>query len=289
LIFRLQAWGCVEEVLAHVFDLAKEEVDARARDLLEMVEPCSKAEPGIMTDLKLADRLDDTTLAPGERRQRSVATPARVRFETIYGEIRDRICLLRYPPGHTLGECELAREFGISRTPIRRVLQRLEHEGLVESRQGIGTIVTLIDLEELREIDDLRMKLAEISGEMTPLPRTRADVDRMKHLLERCRKIRSGVDQEEFGRLNIAVQQELSSSIGNLPLRDISDRLFFQTTRMWLQLLPLMSWPEEVDAFSNEIADLIQAMELNDLRSLHFIRRNHISMSRLRMKGYFGQ
>jgi hypothetical protein len=29
-------------------------------------------------------------------------------------------------------------------------------------------------------------------------------------------------------------------------------------------------------------------MELNDLRSLHFIRRNHISMSRLRMKSYFG-
>jgi hypothetical protein len=56
---------------------------------------------------------------------------------------------------------------------------------------------------------------------------------------------------------------------------------------MWLQLLPMMNWPEEVDAFSNEIADLIQAMELNDLSSLHFIRRNHISMSWLRIKGYF--
>ena len=132
------------------------------------------------------------------------------------------------------------------------------------------------------------MKLAEISGEMTPLPRTRADIDRMKQLLERCRRIRTRVDLEEFGLLNIAVQKELSGSIGNVPLREISDRLFYQTARMWLQLLPLMNWPEEVDAFSNEIADLIQAMELNDLRSLHFVRRNHISMNRLRMKGYFG-
>jgi len=247
-----------------------------------------KVEPGIMTDLKLADQLEDTINPLVERRQRTLPTPARVRFERIYNEIRDRICLLRYPPGHTLGESELAREFGISRTPMRRVLQRLEYEGLVESRQGIGTIVTLIDLEELLEIDALRMKLAEISGELTPLPRDRADIDRMKQLLERCRMIRSRLDLEEFGRLNIAVQKEISGSIGNLPLRDISDRLFYQTARMWLQLLPLMNWPEEIDSFSNEIADLIRAMELSDLSSLHFVRRNHISMSRLRMKGYFG-
>jgi hypothetical protein len=110
----------------------------------------------------------------------------------------------------------------------------------------------------------------------------------MKQLQERCRKIRPRVDLEEFGLLNIAVQKELSGSIGNLPLREISDRLFYQAARMWLQLLPLMNWPEEIDAFSNEIADLIRAMELNDLRSLHFVRRNHISMNRLRMKGYFG-
>ena len=68
-----------------------------------------------------------------------------MRFEAIHAEIRERICLLHYPPGHTLRRAELAREFGISRTPIRRVLQRLEYEGLVESRHGIGTIVTLID------------------------------------------------------------------------------------------------------------------------------------------------
>ena len=81
---------------------------------------------------------------------------------------------------------------------------------------------------------------------------------------------------------SIAVQKELSGSIGNMPLREISDRLFYQTARMWLQLLPLMNWPEEVDAFSNEIAALIQTMELNDLRSLHFVRRNRRPPGRLR-------
>ena len=212
-----------------------------------------------------------------------------MRFEAIHAEIRERICLLHYPPGHTLSEAELAREFGISRTPIRRVLQRLEYEGLVESRHGVGTIVTLIEFDELEEIDALRMKLAEIGGELSPLARGPDDVARMRTLLERCRGIRSKVDLEELGRLHIAVQQELSRSIGNRPLRETGDRLFFQTARMWLQLLPRMDWTAEVDAFAGEIADLIRAMELNDLASLHLVRRNHISMSRRRMKGYFGQ
>lgn len=237
-----------------------------------------------MTDLNPAAPPD-----PRRHRGGNPPTGSRQRFEAIHGEIRDRICLLRYPPGHTLGEHDLAREFGTSRTPIRRVLQRLEHEGLVESRHGVGTIVTLIEFDELEEIDALRMKLAEIGGELSPLARGPDDVACMRTLLERCRGIRSKVDLEELGRLHIAVQQELSRSIGNRPLRETGDRLFFQTARMWLQLLPRMDWTAEVDAFAGEIADLIRAMELNDLASLHLVRRNHISMSRRRMKGYFGQ
>lgn len=223
-----------------------------------------------------------------------------MRFEAIHAEIRERICLLRYPPGHRLVESELAREFGMSRTPMRRVLQRLEYEGLVESRHGVGTIVTLIDRQALLEIDTLRMKLAEISGEMTLLPCDGDAIGRMRQLAERCRSLgeRTGTnaqidtekfDVEQFGLLSIAVQKEVSRSIGNVPLRDISDRLFFQTSRMWLQLLSRKNWAEEVEAFAGEIGDLIEALELNDLNSLHFVRRNHISMSRLRMQGYFAK
>ena len=164
----------------------------------------------------------------------------------------------------------------------------LEYEGLVESRHGIGTIVTLVDRQALTEIDSLRMKLAEISGEMTLLP-LEDGIGRLERLFDRCGELRTRVDLDEFGRINIAVQQEVSRSIGNVPLREVSDRLFFQTSRMWLQLLPRMDWAEEVAAFSSEITDLLQAAEVNDLPSLHFARRNHISINRARMKGYFGK
>ncbi|MEO8530060.1 MAG: GntR family transcriptional regulator, partial [Deltaproteobacteria bacterium] len=66
----------------------------------------------------------------------------RQRFERLYREIRLRICMLDYPPGMRLSEEAMAREFGVSRTPLRRVLGRLETEGLVQSVHGVGTMVT---------------------------------------------------------------------------------------------------------------------------------------------------
>src|SRR5262249_45290704 len=72
--------------------------------------------------------------------------------KAVYEEIRNRICMLRYPPGHLLHENRLAQEFGISRTPVRQVLQKLEIEGFVETRTGVGTIVTGVDFAAFHDV-----------------------------------------------------------------------------------------------------------------------------------------
>jgi DNA-binding GntR family transcriptional regulator len=114
---------------------------------------------------------------------------SRGRFERIYRTIRDRICLIEYEPGARLAEEELAREFGVSRTPLRRVLSRLEVEGLLESRHGVGTFVIDVELEELVPVYKLRMELAGLIGKLEPVPRTPADLTRVRALLDRCDKL----------------------------------------------------------------------------------------------------
>jgi DNA-binding GntR family transcriptional regulator len=90
--------------------------------------------------------------------------------------LRDRICLFEYPPGGRLSEEELAEEFSISRTPVRRVLGRVEVEGLIEARHGVGHIVTSVRLEELAQIYQLRMELAVLVGRLSPIPRAEEDL-----------------------------------------------------------------------------------------------------------------
>lgn len=211
---------------------------------------------------------------------------SRERFERIYKTIRDRICLLEYQPGERLGEEELAREFNVSRTPIRRVLSRLEGEGLLESRHGVGTFVTDVDIDSLAQVYQLRMELAELLGKLDPIPRSEDDLARVRALLVRCDKLLKKPDPKAYARLNMDFFQELGAMIGNAPLREISERLYYLTTRIWLKSVPHLNLPDEITVFRREMADILQAMEVGDLEAVGHIRRSHISMSVKRMKRY---
>jgi DNA-binding GntR family transcriptional regulator len=211
---------------------------------------------------------------------------SRERFERIYRTIRDRICLIEYEPGARLAEEELAREFGVSRTPLRRVLSRLEGEGLLESRHGVGTFVIDVDLETLIPVYRLRMELAGLIGKLDPVPRTADDLGRVRALLDRCDQMIGNPDPRAYARLNMDFFQELSAMTGNQPLRDISERLYFLTNRVWLKSVPFLNLSDEITVFRREVADILAAMELGDLESVGYIRRSHIAMWVKRMQQY---
>jgi DNA-binding GntR family transcriptional regulator len=215
-------------------------------------------------------------------------TPAQARFERIYHALRDRISLLQYPPGSRLSEEEIAQEFEVSRTPVRRVLARLESEGLVDARHGVGTIVTSVDVGQLEQVFQLRMELAVLIGRLSPKPRSEADLARIEALLRRCEELAgmATLDADAFALLNADFFYELSAMTGNAPLKAISERLYFQTFRIWLQSVPRLNLTDELVIFQREIADILEAMRIGDLEAVGHIRRSHISMSFMRIKSY---
>lgn len=213
-------------------------------------------------------------------------TLARERFERMYNTIRDRICLLEYEPNARLSEEDLAREFGVSRTPLRRVLSRLETEGLLESRHGVGTFVTDVELSDLEQVFELRMELAELIGKLDPLPRGEADLVRVRSILTRCDELLKAPEAKAYARINMDFFQELAAMTGNQPLRDISERLYYLTTRIWLKAVPHLNLRDEIIVFRREVADILAAMEVGDPEAVGLIRRSHISMSVKRMKRF---
>lgn len=213
-------------------------------------------------------------------------TPSRERFERLYRTLRDRICLFEYPPGGRLSEEELAEEFSISRTPVRRVLGRLEAEGLIEARHGVGHIVTSVKLEELGQIFQLRMELAVLIGRLSPIPRAAEDLDRIRALIARCDALSREPEYRALSRLNMDFFLEIAAMTGNAPLREISERLYFQTSRIWLMMMPRLNLAEEFVIFRREMEDILAAAETGDLEAVGHIRRAHISMSFARMRRY---
>ena len=209
-------------------------------------------------------------------------------FQELYQEIRERICLLRYPPGTVLREEALASEFGVSRTPIRRVLHRLEYDGLVDINQRAGAIVTTVDIKSLKEVYALRLKLIELMGDLSAARVPQKTIATLEALLEACRKMRDQYEPEGLARLYEAFHVEMLNVIGNQSLRQISDQLFHQTARVWLQLLPDLNWTEEVDLMCDEIGRVIEGLRAADMQAVAQVRREHMAMLLRRINNYLG-
>jgi DNA-binding GntR family transcriptional regulator len=77
----------------------------------------------------------------------------------LYELLRDQIVSLTQPPGTALVRSELAAQYGVSQTPVRDALMRLEEEGLVDVIPQAGTRVSKIDLVKASQAHFLRRSI----------------------------------------------------------------------------------------------------------------------------------
>lgn len=208
----------------------------------------------------------------------------RQRYETIYSVIRRRISLLDYLPGQRLSEEVLADEFGTSRTPVRRVLARLESEGLLRSVQSVGTIVTDVDIDTLAQTYRLRMELAEMIGRLDPAPVTAQTLATLRAILSRFEALGPSPEFRAFAQINIDFFHAIMDLTRNQPLREISERLYYRTARIWIKSIRRIDLAEEIAIFRREVMDILAAVEIGDLEAVGHIRRAHISMSFQRLR-----
>lgn len=202
---------------------------------------------------------------------------------SIYATLRDRVCLLDYPPGTVLREATLAKEFGISRTPIRAVLQRLEHGSLVTVRDGVGTIVTDIDVAELCDIYETRLKIAELIGVLSPRNITLKDEAAAQALLERAKHLVTHYSASEYWQINHAQHALIADLIGNSVLREIWDQLYYRSARFWYR--EASRTPDGVaQDLVAELSEISRALRAGDARAVGYIQRNFIAYGFARLK-----
>lgn len=84
--------------------------------------------------------------------------------DRVHNELKRRLTLWEYLPGTRMGEEALATEFGVSRTPVRDALRRLEQEGFLEDTEGwSGYRVRKPDLPRMEEFYEVRLCLEEVA------------------------------------------------------------------------------------------------------------------------------
>lgn len=79
--------------------------------------------------------------------------------DQVFNSIKEIIIRGDYQPGQRIGEVELAKHLGVSRSPIREAIQRLGQEGLVTLIPHKGAFVTSLSLNEIGDLIDVREAL----------------------------------------------------------------------------------------------------------------------------------
>jgi DNA-binding GntR family transcriptional regulator len=100
------------------------------------------------------------------RRARRRAAPRSSLVDAAYRVLRQRILDNVYPPGHQALEQALAEELGISRTPLREALIRLQKEGLVEVVPRHGVRVLPVSPEDMKQIYEILAALESLAAEL---------------------------------------------------------------------------------------------------------------------------
>lgn len=103
---------------------------------------------------------------------------------SIYEQLRYAILYGQIPPGAWLRQTDLAKQFGVSRTPIREAMHSLEQEGLIELVPNHGARATQLTLEAFEELYALRIGLEGLGARLATRMATADQIDMLAGEIE---------------------------------------------------------------------------------------------------------
>ena len=103
---------------------------------------------------------------------------------SAYSSLHAAIRSGEFRPGDRLREVEIARRLGLSRTPVREALRRLEAEGIVEHEPRQGAVIRRLSHSEVVELYEMRLVLERTAAEMAAKHAAGAELDELDALNE---------------------------------------------------------------------------------------------------------
>jgi len=149
---------------------------------------------------------------------------------SVYEDLKKKIILLDLRPGSVIREKELMELYGLSRTPIREALIRLEMNGLVRIVPHIGTFVEEVSFRKLKEVFEVRSCLVGLTGRLAA---ERITEDELQAIRLRIDLMKAADDYKTLIQLDREVHGIINHSCKNDVLVNFINELLDQAVRIW--------------------------------------------------------
>ncbi len=195
----------------------------------------------------------------------------------VYRQIRKHIFEKRLAIGQRLPEIAIAKEFAVSRTPVREALRRLENEGLVQIKPGWGACLAspsreeIIDTYEVREYLEV-LAIRKAANRITPL-----QLCMLQEQIDAEKKTFEERDLEAYLKVNDEFHLIIAESSGNTALFDYIKNIL---SRTFVQALFFESFFDFDDNPSlEEHINILKALEEHDEEECIRLMTNHVKLT----------
>ena len=188
--------------------------------------------------------------------------------DRAYGNLKADILANRLPPGFQAPEPEFATRLGMSRTPVREALLRLQSDGLVELVPRRGARVLPISLDDMREIYEILTVLEpEAAAGLATREDKQATFEALEPAVRAMEQALAEGDLDAWGEADAQFHRKLLDCHNNQRMSDIINALIEQSQRVRLITLRLREPPHRSTEEHREILDHIMAGRADEARN----------------------
>ncbi|MCL2767018.1 MAG: GntR family transcriptional regulator [Peptococcaceae bacterium] len=192
--------------------------------------------------------------------------------ELVFESLREAILMGRLKPGERLMEVQLADEMGVSRTPVREAIRKLELEGFVVMIPRKGAYVAGITLKDIADLFEVRAALEGMAAGLAAERITEEELEKLERAIaEGARAHDGGISV--FVNWDTAFHDIIYKASRNQQLVQIITHLREQIQRFRVTSL---SQPGRTKMFIEEHKKIVEAISARDLESARTLAREHI-------------
>ncbi len=218
--------------------------------------------------------------APVRSRSASLKRPPAA--ERVYTHIKEAVLDRRYEGGTLLTEGDLADAVGVSRTPVREALLRLEVEGLIKLYPKKGALVLAVSAQEIKDVVETRLLVEEFAARKA-VPASPRLIERLEQLLEEQRQLAEAGDLAAVAVTDRCFHAEIVRHAGNEILSRLYDQLRDRQLRMGVAVME--AHPGRIEANITEHAELLGAISAGDADGAARVVRRHVGRVRELVRG----
>jgi DNA-binding GntR family transcriptional regulator len=217
--------------------------------------------------------VDRLSLLDNRALERSAAADA------VYDALREAIVGKRLLPGDRLAEEQLARQFGVSRTPVREALLRLETERFAARVARRGLVVRPVPEREVLEVYAVRAALDGLAASLAAEQATPPDRARLRWINEQIADAAGEADFAKMAELNIELHEALCEAAHNDMLLHFM-RQIHDWVRRFGESDTTFSRPGRAPEAIAEHEGMIDAIEVGDAEGAGRLAREHMNRAR---------